>query len=347
MSTAASSTLQGMSRTVIRGARGLDPLAAPAGVFVLALLLIGTTQTENYLSTFNITNILVQVTPLVLVAVGQTYAIASGGLDLSVGSVVSLVAVVAAVLFEPLGVPLAVAVALATGLAVGYVNGRAVAAGLEPFLVTIATLSIAQGVAFLILLVPGGNVPPAFATIAGYWGPMPIALPLALAAAAFAAFYLRRTATGAHILAVGGDAEVARVSGVRVDKALVRAYMISALGATLAGLFLVARTRTGDPVIGELLTLQSLAAAVLGGAILGGGRANILGTVLGALALGLVSNLLNFLGVLTFYQQVVTGALVIVAVLVPRLISRAVTARRRRTEAQGIVSAQSAEVTPE
>jgi ribose transport system permease protein len=313
--------------------RALDPLALPAMLFVLALVLVGASQSGAFLSTFNISNVLVQVTPLLLVAVGQTFAVTSGGLDLSVGSIISLVAVVAAVLFQPIGAPLAILIALAVGLAVGYLNGVAVAWGLEAFLVTLATLSIAQGVAFLILPTPGGAVPGWYAAFASYWGPMPIALPFALGVAALATAVLRRHRVGAHILAVGGDQETARVNGVRVSRTLVHAYLLSALCASLAALFLLARIRTGDPTIGTAFTLQSLAAVVLGGTVLGGGRASMLGTVFGALALGLLTNVLNFLGVSAFYQTLVTGTLVIIAVLVPNLTSRALSARRRKAAA--------------
>jgi ribose transport system permease protein len=243
---------------------------------------------------------------------------------------VSLVAVVAAVLFEPLGAPLAISVALFVGLTVGLVNGLAVAAGLESFLVTLATLSLAQGVAFAVRPVPGGSVPRWFGEIASTWGPMPIALPIAVSVAVMAAFIFGRTKTGAHILAVGGDAEIARLSGVRVRPVLVRAYLLSALCAALAALFLLARIRTGDPLIGGAFTLNSLAAVVLGGTLLVGGRATLAGTVLGAVALGMLANLLNLTGASSFYQAPITGLLLILAVLAPVIVGRVLLRRRRK-----------------
>lgn len=315
--------------SLLRQSKQRNAPALPALVFCVALIALGTARSDAFLSMFNIGNVLVQVTALLLVSLGQTYAVGSGGLDLSVGSIVSLTAVVTAVSFEPLGIPLAVTLGLAAGLAVGVINGYAVASGLEPFLVTLATLSVAQGVALFVSPVPGGTVPREYAQLAGFWGPLPIVLPAVLLVAAIAAWSLVKSRTGSHILAVGGSENVARLSGVRLRRTYIKTYLLSAGLAALAALFLVARTGTGDPTIGARFTLDSLAAVVLGGTLLGGGRATMLGTALGALALGLLSNVLNLLQVPAFYQTPVKGALVIGAVLIPNIAFRVVERRRR------------------
>mgnify|MGYP001066860847 CR=1 FL=1 len=310
--------------------------AIPALILFAGLVVVATWVNPRFLSSFNVSNVLTQVTPLALVAIGQTFVVASRGLDLSVGSTVSLVAVIAASLFSPLGTVPALAIAVAAGLLVGVVNGLAVARGLEPFLVTLASLSIVQGIAFLIRETPGGEVPDSITGIAGYWGgTFPRALPLVLAVALVGAVLLGLTRAGRHLLAVGGDPEVARLTGVRVERTLVWPYVLSAACAALAAIFLVARTRTGDPLVGESLPLDSLTAVVLGGTALAGGRATILGSLTGALALGVLSNLLNFADVSDYWQTPVKGAILVAAVLVPTLVAAAV---RRRARARAAAS---------
>lgn len=309
--------------------RFTDPIALPSLIFVIILIVYGVSSSSSFLNGFNISNVLIQVTPLMLIAVGQSFAVGTGGLDLSVGSTASLVAVTFATLFVPLGAPLALGIAMLVAVLVGMINGALVAYGLEPFLVTLATLAAVQGVAFFIQPVPGGEVPEWYTNIAQLWGNIPIALPVVLVAVALAALLLRRTATGANILAVGGDVHVARLVGIRVERTLMKAYVLSAVFAGLAGLFLVARTRTGDPTIGAVFTLDSLAAVVVGGTLLTGGRISMAGTVFGALALGLLPNVMNLSGVSTFYQTTAKGIILIAAILLPTIIARALARRRR------------------
>lgn len=308
--------------------RQFDPSAIPAVVFVALLVGYGTATNSAFLNGFNVSNVLVQVTPLLLIAIGQSFAVGSGGLDLSAGSTASLVAVVFATLFVPLGFPLALMLALATAIVAGLINGTLIALGMEPFLVTLASLAVFQGAALLVRPIPGGEVPTWYSGVAQLWGNVPVALPFVGILLLAAALYLRRTRGGVNILAIGGDAHVARVVGISVRSTLIRTYVISALFAGLAGLFLVARTRTGDPTIGASFTLDSLAAVVVGGTLLTGGRITLLGTVLGTLALGLLPNVMNLSGVSTFYQTAVKGLILILAILLPVLVSRLVDRRK-------------------
>ncbi|WP_146111819.1 ABC transporter permease [Arthrobacter sp. MYb227] len=310
----------------------MDPISIPALVFVLVLVAYGSFSTSSFLNGFNISNVLVQVTPLLLIALGQSFAVGTGGLDLSVGSTASLTAVVAATLFVPLGAPLALLVAIGAALLVGLINGLLVASGLEAFLVTLASMAVVQGIALLIQPVPGGEVPKAYAKLAGLWGNIPVALPFVLAVVVLAALLLRKTSLGTNILSVGGDVHVARLVGIRVERTLVQAYVLSAFFAGLAGLFLAARTRTGDPTIGASFTLDSLAAVVVGGTLLTGGRITMAGTVLGSLALGLLPNVMNLSGVSTFFQTTAKGLILLIAILLPVLISRSIARRRRAQE---------------
>lgn len=323
--------------TGLKRAASRNSLALPSLVFCIVLVLVGVGLSDVFLSTFNLGNVVVQVTALLLVSLGQTYAVGSGGLDLSLGSVVSLTAVVTAVSFEPLGIPTAIVLGVVAGLAIGLINGVVVASGVEPFLVTLANLSVAQGIAFFVSPVPGGTVPHSYAIIATFWGAIPVALPFVLLVAMWACWHVRRSKTGVNIVSVGGNAEVARLCGVPVSRTYVKTYVLSAFMAVLAGLFLVARTRTGDPTIGGRFTLDSLAAVVLGGTVLGGGRITMGGTVLGAIALALLSNVLNLAQVPAFYQTPVKGLLVIGAVLIPNLIARAVQRRRSAQTAEALL----------
>lgn len=313
----------------------LDPRAVPAALFFLALLAVGVANDEAFASSFNIASILTQATPLLLVAIGQTFAIGARGLDLSAGATVSLSAALVATSWETIG-PAAVPLGVVAALAVGVVNGVGVAAGLNPFLMTLASLSVVQGVVFTFRPSPGGRVPASFGELAGYWGAVPRALPLALGVALTAAFVLRRTRLGAHLLAVGGDQGVARLAGIPVARTRVAAFALCGGMAGLAGVFVAARTRTGDPLIGQSFTLDSLAAVVLGGSLLAGGRVTVLGTVFGTLALSLLPKVLNFSGVPTYYQLPLKGLLLILAVGVPAVVVQL--RERRRAHRVAVVT---------
>lgn len=325
----------------------LDASVLPAVLFIVLLCLVGA-RNPNFFGTFNVGNVLTQVVPLLLVAAGQTFVVATGGIDLSVGSVVSLASVVSVSLFLPWGIPAAVIMTIAVSVLCGVVNGVLVSRGLEPFLVTLATLSIIQGAAFTIRESPGGGVPDSWGEVAGYFdgGVVPFALPIAVVVIVLATLVLRRTQVGFDILATGSNADVAELCGIRTTRAHLWAYGLSGLLGGLAGLYINARTLGGDPLAGATFTLDSIAAVVLGGTLITGGRASIVGSAAGALSLGLLSNVLNFAHVSSFYQEAVKGAVVVVAVAVPLLAVRV--SRRVRVSAQtrALVRARSGQGAP-
>jgi len=329
--------VSGRERIPLHRSRAVDAAPLPALAFVIALAWIGSQQ-PNFFSPFNVGNVLTQVTPLLLVAAGQTFVIASGGIDLSVGSIASLASVVSAQLFPHVGIPLAVIIAVIAAVAAGCTNGWLVSRGLEPFLVTLATLSIVQGVAFTVLPVPGGSVPESFSNLAGYFGngAIPLALPLAVLVLAGATLFMRHSPTGLDILATGSNADVARLCGVRTTSAMLWAYGISGLLAGVAGLFVNARTLGGDPLAGASYTLDAIAAVVLGGTAITGGRATIVGSAFGVIALGLLSNVLNFAHVSNFYQEAAKGVIVVLAVGVPIALVRASRHLRLRSQTRRI-----------
>lgn len=316
----------------------MDPAALPALFFLVLLLILGTLLSDAFLSGRNIGNVLTNITPLLLIAIGQTFVIGTRGLDLSVGVTATLSATLVATLTPEVGL-LAVLAAIAAAVAVGIVNGAGVRWGLNPFLMTLASLSVVQGLVFTYRTSPGGTVPDWLAQVAGSIGPIPIALPIAIVVAGGAAFVVRWTRLGAHLLASGGHPGVARLAGVRVGRSLMAAYVICSTLAGLAGLFLAARTRTGDPLIGQSFTLDSVAAVVLGGSLLAGGRVTIAGTVIGTLCLGLLPNVLNLAAVPYFYQQPIKGLLLIAAVLVPAAVHLVQQRRERTLAAAHIVAA--------
>lgn len=321
----------------VRSRLPMDPVAIPAILFLCLLILVGTVLSDVFLSPRNIGNVLTNVTPLLLIAVGQAFVIGARGLDLSVGVVATLSATIVATLGPDLGV-VGVLVAIGAGLLVGLVNGLGVRWGLEPFLMTLASLSVVQGIVFVYRPSPGGSVPADLTGIAGTLGPVPLALPIVVLVTAVAAVVLRWTRLGAHLLASGGDPTVARLAGVRVERSLMAAYVLCSGLAALAGIYLAARTRTGDPLIGQGFTLDSVAAVVLGGTLLSGGRVTILGTLVGTVCLGLLPNVLNLTGVSYVYQQPIKGLLLIAAVLVPAAATRLGAARRRRSAADHLAA---------
>lgn len=318
---------------------GYDPVSLPATVFVFIMILTGAVFNGAFLSGTNISNVLIQITPLLVVSFGQLIVVGTGGLDLSIGSVVSLVAVTTAVAMPHTEPALAIVLGIVAGTAAGALNGLMVSFGLESFLVTLATLSLFQGAAFLISPVPGGRVSPGFAQLAGSWHGVPYALILVIAVGVLVAVLLRLTRTGGDILAVGGHIQVARMLGISARRTLIKGYAAAGLLGSLGGLFMVARTRIGDPTIGASFTLDSLAVVVIGGASLLGGKVSVIGTVFGALALGLISNVMNLISIPSYYQTITKGVILIVAILIPAvLVAVASRSRRKKLAAQPLPS---------
>lgn len=268
----------------------------------------------------NLTNTLVRSVALGMVAVGQTLVILGGSLDLSVAYQVSVTAVLASLVMDgdPGRMPLGVAVAVAVGILIGLANGLIITAlGVNAFIATLGTGLILRG-----LLNAGfdnfaGSVPPEFQAL-GYdaVAGVPYAVLLFLALVVGAWLLLRRTRFGHHLYAVGGNEETARLSGVRSARTIVAAHVLCSLTAVLTGLFVVSRLRAGAPWVGPdgNYDLESIAAVVLGGTALAGGRGGVLGTVAGVLILSLLDNVFNQLEVNTFLKQVLRGVIIVGAV---------------------------------
>lgn len=274
--------------------------------------------TPDFLTTRNMLNIGVQAAVVAVLAFGMTFVIVSGGIDLSVGSVAALAAIVTAWSAAE-GVPglLSVVLGLLAGLAAGAVNGLAVAVvGLPAFIATLAMLSIARGLALVIS--DGSPIPmPAIASRLGDdLGPVPVPVIVLVLAGLFAAFVLNRTVVGRNMYAVGGNEEAARLSGIRVGRVTVLVYAMSGVFAGLAGLVLAGRLASAQPQAAFGYELDAIAAVVIGGASLAGGTGRAFGTLIGALVLAVIRNGLNLLNVTAFWQQVVIGLVIAVAVAI-------------------------------
>jgi ribose transport system permease protein len=266
--------------------------------------------------------------PLVLVAIGQTYVVLSGDIDLSVGATVALVnvvtvSVIAATAGDGTGVLLGIAAGLATGLACGLANGFLVGVlRFQPIVTTFATSIIFSGLALYVMPQAGVPVPPLYWR--GYAGSLlgvPTVLWIFVGALIVIAFIARRPLLK-HFAAVGGQRNAAFQTGLRVARVRIAAYVICALFASVASLCLTGETASGDPLMGRLLALSSISAVVLGGTALAGGSGSAFGSVLGALVLGMIGNVIFFAGLPFDYQTLIQGLIILAALAGGVLVAR-------------------------
>ena len=316
-----------------RGER-LAGLAQRQGAWVVLLLvcLVASLSFDSFATTDNASNIAIQTSFLAIVALGMTFAIISGGIDLSVGSVFALGGVLAAY-GSQYGFLVGLGLPLLAGAAIGLINGVLVAkGGLAPFIVTLATLLGARGLLLAItdegsttFLVPRDS---AFLELGrgellGLGYPVWMALVLAL----LAGVLLQRTSFGQSVFAIGGSQDAARLMGLPVARATMGVYVLSGILAALAGALLAARSGSGVPIVGVGLELNAISAVVIGGTLLTGGAGGISGTVAGVLLLGVIQNIINQIGSLnSSLQAVVSGAFLILVVIGQTYLSR----RQRR-----------------
>ncbi|WP_338145029.1 MULTISPECIES: ABC transporter permease [Cryobacterium] len=288
---------------------------ALVGLVVLCLALF--IATPDFLTGQNLLNIGIQVSTVAVLAFGMTFVIVAGGIDLSVGAVAALAAMVSSWLFVAAGLPgwLTLIGGLVTGLLAGMVNGLANAYGKLPsFIATLAMLSVARG---LTLVISDGRPIKTAAEVSflgGNLGPVPMPIVVLLLSAVVASFVLNRTVIGRSMYAVGGNAEAARLSGLPVKRILVTVFALAGLFAALAGLLLAGRLDSAQPQAAAGYELDAIAAVVIGGASLSGGLGKISGTFVGALVLVVIRNGLNLLNVTSFWQQVVIGLVIALAV---------------------------------
>ncbi len=315
-----------------------------AAGFLALVLVVNVLAHGNFLEPQNLTNVLRQITLNAILAVGQTFVIITAGIDLSVGSIVGLCGVVMTLVANTLnlGGPgtfiVTLLVGLAVGCAAGYVNALPVVRlGLPPFITTLAMMQIARGLA--LILAHGQPIPLAnstpfdwlgtgyiFSGIPGFPGISWQVLVMAVVAIVFA-ILLGRTAFGRYVLALGGNEEAARLAGVDTRRVKTLVYVISGGCAAIGGMLLMARFSSGNPVNGTGAELQCIAAVVVGGTSLMGGRGTIVGTFFGALLIGVLNNVMNLLAIESYTQQIVLGAVILLAVVLDELRKRYLAAR--------------------
>ena len=298
--------------TALRSGIRRTTLALPVVLFALLALVA-----PGFLAPQNLANIIGQITALLIVSLGQMLVALVAGIDLSVGSVMSLAGSLVATQADPL---LGIGLALLLGLLVGITNGLGVAvAGIHPLIMTLATATFLQGLAYLVLPIPGGQVPASLRGLVSstLWGvPQPL-LWCALCAGAVG-LLLHHTRLGLHLFAVGAQARSAQLNGVPVVAVTVAAYVACSLLAVVAGIYLAARVASGDPTMGANFGLESVTAVALGGVQLTGGVGSVLGVLTGALSLGLITNGINLFGISPFLRGALTGVLLLAAVCAQR-----------------------------
>lgn len=284
-------------------------------IILCAFFVFATFASPQFRTVYNVFNLLRQAVAFGIVGIGQTVAILSGGIDLSVGSLISLVACLTSGIMignPTLVIPIVLFV-LSIGILVGLTNGTLVAyLRVPPFIATLAMSAILQGSVLLYTKKPVGGVTRGFMFFAnGQLGPVPFAFVFWVGLLALFLFLLRKTGLGLHIYAVGGNEEIARLSGIPVRRVKLAVYTLSGFLAALTGVFLASRLGIGDPLVGQGFELESITAVLIGGTSLAGGRGGIEGTIAGVLIIALVNNILNLLNVSGFWQWVVKGIVVI------------------------------------
>jgi ABC-type sugar transport system ATPase subunit/ribose/xylose/arabinose/galactoside ABC-type transport system permease subunit len=282
------------------------------------IVLAGSLGSDTFLTGGNLSNLLRQVVVASFLAIGQALVILSGGIDLSVSAVVTLTMLFGVGTMggdDSLVIP-GILLCLALGLLVGLVNSFIVLGLRVPAIIaTLGTMSIGRGLALAYTRVPIGPVPASFRGFAhGTLGPLPFSTPILLLIIALAAVLLYRTAYGRHLVAVGGNDEIARLSGIKTERVRALAYILSGLLAALSGLYLSSRMTWGDPTVGPGLELDSITAVLLGGTVLGGGRGGLVGTLGGVLVFVALSNVLNLLGLQFWYKEIIQGIIIILAI---------------------------------
>lgn len=290
-------------------------------VLLAVLFVFGALVTDRFATADNILNVFEQSTGLALVSLGQTLAVLTGGIDLSVGAVISLCSMLTSGLIngdQALVLPV-IAGVLLLGAMIGAVNGGLViVTGVHPLIVTLGMGAVLQGIALLYALGPIGKVPISFDYFAygRLFGAVSVGALFALALFLLAAFLLRSTRSGRYVYAVGGDPHAAELMGLPKTRVILAVYILSGFFAALTAVYLVSRFGVGQPYTGANYTLSSITPVVVGGTLLAGGRGGVMGTLLGVYLVSLLNNLLNFLDVSTHFQLVAQGLVIIAAVSV-------------------------------
>jgi simple sugar transport system permease protein len=323
------------------GSKAADFLATHAQLlsiagFFLIMIVVFATLSPVFLTSGNLLNVLRQAAPILIVAVAMTFVITTGGIDLSVGSTVALINALAAIFLQA-GIPwpLVVIALFAIGGAIGVLQGWFIAfQGIQPFIVTLAGLSTLRGIA--LLMTAGFSIPIAtdlgFVLIGrGWFAGVPAPAWIAVAVAILGFLALAHMRFGRYVVAIGANQEAARRAGIPTRRIILLVYALTGLASAGAGIIIAARLGSGSSNAAVGFELEVIAAVVLGGTSLMGGRGSILGTILGALTIAVIGNGLILSHVSPFFTQIVTGAIILLAVwLNAKVFSRLASGTRRR-----------------
>ncbi|MGX7163531.1 ABC transporter permease [Enterococcus massiliensis] len=297
----------------------LGPLLA-----LIVLIVVVSIMNSEFLNPNNLLNLLRQVAANGFIAFGMTFVILTGGIDLSVGSTLALSsALTAGFMANGMNVILAVLLGLLTGAILGAINGLLISKGnMAPFIATLATMTIYRGAT---LVYTKGNPITGlgdsfFFSFIGRGYVLGIPFPVILLFIMFLVLFilLHRTTFGRKTYAIGGNEKASFVAGVKIDKIKILIYSLSGLMASISGMIITSRLNSAQPTAGQAYEMDAIAAVVLGGTSLSGGKGRIFGTLVGALIIGTLNNGLNLLGVSSFYQQIVKGIVIVIAVLLDR-----------------------------
>ena len=308
-------SIKSLGKDFVEGARRYA--ATLAGLFSLCVVM--TIMSPIFLTSGNLMNILRQVSTNGMLAMAMTFVILTGGIDLSVGSVMAVTGTFAAGLISQSGFPVwaAVLLALFLGFLFGSFNGFIIAnTGIPPFIVTLATMNIARGLGYIYTGgLPVRTVEEAYNKIGlGYLGPVPNPVFYLFVFYLIFNFILKRSTFGRHVYAVGDSTDAAFFAGIKVNRIRFMVYALSGLITAFAGVVLSARMYSGQPTAGQGFELDAIAACVLGGVSMSGGSGQLAGTLLGAMIIGVLNNGLNLLHINSFWQLVVKGLVILVAV---------------------------------
>ncbi|SHI06444.1 ribose transport system permease protein [Clostridium collagenovorans DSM 3089] len=295
-------------------------------VGLILLVVVVSILSPAFLSTKNILNVLKQTSVNAIIAAGMTFVILTGGIDLSVGSILAISgAFAASLLVGGHSIIIAVIVAILGGALVGFLNGIVISKGkLQPFIATLATMTILRGATLVFtdgkpITLGSNDIAMSFGKIGGgsiLGIPAPVIIMVLVFIVCF--YILNSTKTGRYTYALGSNEEATKLSGISTDKIKIWVYTISGILAAIAGVIITSRLYSAQPTAGTGYELDAIAAVVLGGTSLSGGKGKITGTIIGALIIGVLSNALNILDVSSYYQMIVKGIVILIAVLLDR-----------------------------
>ena len=298
----------------------LDRYKSLIGLIILCIVI--TIVSPAFMTLSNITNIFTQVSTNAIIAVGMTFVILTGGIDLSVGSTVAISGALAASIIKSTNnIFLAIIVASITGIVIGLINGVLISKGkLQAFIVTLATMTIFRGATLVFTNgTPISKLSETFVKIGnGKIGFIPIPVIITIVVLIISIYLLTQTRFGRYLYALGGNEESAKLSGINTNKIKTFVYVISGFASSIAGIIIASRIGSASPNAGTSFELDAIAAVVIGGTSLSGGEGRITGTIIGALIIGVLNNGLNLMNVSPFYQSIVKGLVILIAVLLDK-----------------------------